>query len=559
MEPEEDYEQIDEFLPPKRELAAQPQKRSAPPVPKRKSMSDINHPATAQKPQHIRKASQPTLAPQSVQIGTSSSQSVCPERLSLSEFGTKYAKALPLRITVCGGFYGQSDRTTLSGGEMFNIHFIKHTKVVTMKDQRGMPFTVPMHSAIQFGLIYDPFNDNSSAMPFNDNSSAMLKGFQFKKVSDILRMPVLPKVICATKSSYSPKPENSVQANEVFVVRGSIHHEGRKTCLKVYSMATRREKYLYELCAGNFITLPQSIGLYLPELVAQVQELFPAKAVLIMGKGSTVEIPSHLSGFVQLLGSKTETSFVATNALEGNAKNAPLTDIPADLSVDVEVILPQVSKTQQLYEDTKFLYENFKLANVLSLKRPINHKVQSFIDTTVQTSEESTGINVIKPEAAYANADPGPAHGRERSATQSASPLQASSVVHKRTQQRGNDHVVARPTRQDLDSPMASSINKQGKVDNLRQDVSEMKAIMEKLVQESDSLKQTCQALEAKVARLEAQVKTGFTELQTESTAECATSAMNQEKNKQFISTLNHLQVCFFDVLVNLCIMALIL
>ena len=537
MEAEEDYEQIDEFPPSKRLIAAQPQKRSAPPIPKRKSMSDINHPAPTNTPQHIRKVSQPIPSPRSVPTSANSSQSARPKRLTLSEFGMKYAKALPLRITVCDGFYGQSDRTTLSGGEIFNIHFMKHTKVVTMENQHGLQFTVPMHSAIQFGLIYDPYNDSSGAV---------LKGYQFKKVSDILRMPVLPKVICATKSSHAPKPENSVQANEVLVVKGSIYNEGRKPQLKVYSMATRREKYLYEPCAGNFITLPHSIGLYLPELVSQVQELFPAKAVLIMGKGSTAELPSHLSGFVQLLGIKTETSFVATNALEENAKNAPLTDIPADLSVAIEVVLPQATETQQLYEDTKFLYENFKLTNVLLLKRPVSHKVQSFIDTAIQTSEEPNAINVIKPEAAYANTSPSLAHVHDRSGIQSASPLQASSVVYQRTQRRGNDHAAPGPTHQGLHSPMASSINMQGKAEQLVQDVSEMKAVMEKLVQERDSLTQKYQALEAKVARLEAQMKMGFTEPQREPTVECVTSATSLEKNKQFLSTLNHLQVCSF-------------
>ena len=73
-----------------------------------------------------------------------------------------------------------------------------------------------------------------------------------------------------------------------------------------------------------------------------------------------------------------------------------------------------------------------------------------------------------------------------------------------------------------------------------------MKAVMEKLVQERDSLTQKYQALEVKVARLEAQVKMGFTEPQREPTVECVTSATSLEKNKQFLSTLNHLQVCSF-------------
>jgi len=87
----------------------------------------------------------------------------------------------------------------------------------------------------------------------------------------------------------------------------------------------------------------------------------------------------------------------------------------------------------------------------------------------------------------------------------------------------------------------------QGKAEKLVQDVSEIKAAMEKLVQENYSLNQKHQALEAKIAKLEGQAKMGFTDPQTESTAEGATSATNQEKNKQFLSTLNHLQVCSYS------------
>ena len=541
MDPEEDYEPVENIPPPKSELAASLlQKRSAPPIPKRSPLPHIGLPKTAENLQHIEKVSRPPPprpAPRSAQVNarrTSISQSNHPKRLTLSEFGMKYAKALPLRITVCGGFYGQSDRTTLSGGEIFNIHFMKHTKVVTMKGQYGIQFVVPMHSAIQFGLIYDPYNDNSRAP---------VKAFQFKKISDILKMPVLPKVICATKSVYSQKPENAIQANEIFVVKGLT--EESKQFLKVYSIATRREKYLYVHCDGNFTTLPQSIGLHLPELVSQVPELFPANAVLIMSKGTTTEPPSYLSGVVQLLGNKTEMSFVATNALEESAKNAPLTDIPADLNVEIEVTFPKVNETEKLYEDTKYLYENFNPANVVLLKRPISHKAQSFIDTAISISREPTGIDVIKPEAAYVNSDLHP------KIAEVDSHLQASGF-QQQTQQSCTNHVTASLTHQELDSPTATSINKQEKVENLMQEVSEVKGIMEKLLQESDHLKHNHQALEEKVHRLEAQVKAGFTErtqLQIESTSKHVTSAAtNQEQNKEYIATLNHLQVCFLTL-----------
>ena len=51
------------------------------------------------------------------------------EELSLEAFVTKYQDDLPLHVRVCKGFYGHSERTSVSEGDKFNIHFIKKSQV----------------------------------------------------------------------------------------------------------------------------------------------------------------------------------------------------------------------------------------------------------------------------------------------------------------------------------------------------------------------------------------------------------------------------------------------
>ena len=41
----------------------------------------------------------------------------------------KYQEQFPLPVRVCKGFYGSSDRTSVSEGDAFNIHFVKRSKV----------------------------------------------------------------------------------------------------------------------------------------------------------------------------------------------------------------------------------------------------------------------------------------------------------------------------------------------------------------------------------------------------------------------------------------------
>ncbi len=45
------------------------------------------------------------------------------------DFAAKYSDEFPLHVRVSKGFYGTSERTSVSEGDSFNIHFIKKTKV----------------------------------------------------------------------------------------------------------------------------------------------------------------------------------------------------------------------------------------------------------------------------------------------------------------------------------------------------------------------------------------------------------------------------------------------
>ena len=51
------------------------------------------------------------------------------DELNLESFVSKYREEFPLQVRVSKGFYGNSERTSVSEGDTFNIHFIKNTKV----------------------------------------------------------------------------------------------------------------------------------------------------------------------------------------------------------------------------------------------------------------------------------------------------------------------------------------------------------------------------------------------------------------------------------------------
>ena len=44
----------------------------------------------------------------------------------------------------------------ISSGDVYNFHFVKNEKIASIKDCGGSSFSIPLNSAIQFGVLYNP-------------------------------------------------------------------------------------------------------------------------------------------------------------------------------------------------------------------------------------------------------------------------------------------------------------------------------------------------------------------------------------------------------------------
>ena len=63
------------------------------------------------------------------------------EEFSPKEFVSKFRDELPLHVRVSKGFYGNTEKTSVSESDCFNVHFIKNTKV-------GALFTFDCHMMV---------------------------------------------------------------------------------------------------------------------------------------------------------------------------------------------------------------------------------------------------------------------------------------------------------------------------------------------------------------------------------------------------------------------------
>ena len=329
------------------------------------------------------------------------------EKLSLSKFVSLYHKELPIQVRVCKGYCGPSEDTSISEGDRFNVHFVKHTKIVTVEYDSGSRYHIPLNSAIPFGILYNPDNCLSDAM----------KGYRFETVADLLRMSTLPVVIFARKAFQGSSAESSICANEALLVKKVVSKRlGTKQQLKVFSLKENKEKVLSPNCAGNFSTRPKDVCLFLPEILKHLPDIFPCKAVLYNVSSLAAERSAVMSGglpirpgsmtkfgsasLVTMMHSSIETSIVAASALEQDMANARLLDIPIDLNILVRVEhIADEDETHRLYEDATFIYEHFDPSKLCDFKSNLANSpdTQSQFYTNIHYGRERDGVNLEAP------------------------------------------------------------------------------------------------------------------------------------------------------------------
>ena len=330
----------------------------------------------------------------SVYIPSSSS-----EKLSLPEFVSQYHKSLPLAIRVCRGYCGPSEETSISEGDHFNVHFIKHTTVVLVEMDNGYQYNVPLNSAVPFGVLFDP----------QKNVSQATKGYTFTKVADILQLPELPNVIRARKSHTSSNAENSIVANELFIVRSAARKLIGKNQLKVFSLTEKKEKTLSENCIGHFSTKPRDVCLYLPDIVKHAPDIFPCRAVLFANKETSHNVPTKLtSSVVTLMHHSIETSLVVTSALEecdDDTENSKMLDIPIDLNIQVRVASVTEVEAQRLAQSTAYFYNHFnpkKLQSYVPTAQSQGmEETQNLLYHTIRHDSRQRGIRITRPESIF--------------------------------------------------------------------------------------------------------------------------------------------------------------
>ena len=309
------------------------------------------------------------------------------ESLSLVEFVERFSDQLPISIQVQTGYLGESSRITLSAFDRLNVHFVKHTKIVNASVSSAN-FSIPINSALEFSLLYNP----------NNNVDEALKGFTFKSVADLIEARILPKLVCCMTNWTNQKC--SINDRELLIIKG----KGAQETLIVYSIKSSIQKILPLDCKAQFTTNPNNLHLYLPEYITHVPDLFPCEVCIYTQKADikrhTQAMPQHfIASVITLMKTSTETTLLASPVLPDPEFTETIMEIPIDIPEVKISIMESPDMQQTLNENACSVLQKYNPKYVQFMKdanTEENYCIQSQLYSGIREGYETDGIQPVK-------------------------------------------------------------------------------------------------------------------------------------------------------------------
>ncbi len=268
----------------------------------------------------------------------------------LADFISKCSGTLPLAVSIQNAESVSSQRLIATRQcSNFNIHFIKHSKVVIIRDHVGGEcFSVPLNSNVKFGLIYDHQSDSNT-----DNTT------YFETAGEITSLKQLPYIICATKQYNGGALEKSVAAGEILFIRGIKKAKaiGRGKCLKVNSI-NGDEKLLPTRCSGGFTTAPHECKLNLLTMMQHSIPL-PQQAMLFSNTEIISYLPQNMiDNPITLDRIQGETSAIMTPR-DANEVESWMYDVSTEMKLWIKKLPLSTEEQEDLNAETNVFYTTF--------------------------------------------------------------------------------------------------------------------------------------------------------------------------------------------------------
>ena len=312
------------------------------------------------------------------------------ETVPLHQFVMDYSRSLPALISFEEGHYESLDPETFRNHERLIISFVKSRNVLIIETSMKQKFNLPLGSAVQVSLLYNP----------EGNIERACKGYQFQSIGEIIEKypeaPHLPRVIRATKAYSGDRLNSSVYANELLVV-GSYDTITKR--LQVISHGkTSIPKFLPNQCEGEFTTEPSKVRLYVSDIDYYIRTLLNVcpnlLAILDVSElalmSPDTQIDKNLNGVVTLSGFGTERSLIATR-VKGEGISSAQPKMAFEIPIDDNFRNIKVRVLEKNMADPPVITSDVQLEPWCQ-KSTATTKVQRLFDDYVRHGHENDGV-----------------------------------------------------------------------------------------------------------------------------------------------------------------------
>lgn len=271
---------------------------------------------------------------------------ISPKPYNLSDFCSY--EPLPKMVRVSAGYYGATERTSISEGEEFVFYLLKTVLTIPARPvgSTGLSeaFYISVNSMLKIAII--------------DKRSDSIRKYVYSSPSELMaNRKECPKIVCVTKDHF---------IRSTLLPAGTLLFLDDKPRKRVIHCRTQTKKE-YELpldCACSLTTHPADTQIYIREYMAMVNR-FPVDVQLFHGDSDDIyaepsEVTSSIGMTLTLDNPIKQKSIIAKTDLEGTRKDNPITvEIPFDLPIEVEAIRRDEEDMDEIYSQVLDLYENF--------------------------------------------------------------------------------------------------------------------------------------------------------------------------------------------------------
>ena len=304
--------------------------------------------------------------------------------LTLKDLLARHSNSFPLQFVVTKGFLDDSRSVSINEGDLYTAYFEKRTDVIAVRDYRGEECSLPVNSAVQLGLIYDPNNSLDEA----------LIGYEFSTVRDVMKAPLKPTILRVTQTYKDSKDSKSVERDELLLVKQCVQARFNEY-MEVYSVTQRLKKKLRPTCLGRFTTNPHRVAMYAAEILEHVPNVCGTQALMISDAHSVLysSLPQQfVSEPVSLLRTVTESSLIAKPAQDIDQAYR-LVEIPTTLDITVKIVPPGSDKPSPK-RDTLHAVQEYKFRRVRTIDK--SPRQRAFREA-VRQGFENTGVSLQLP------------------------------------------------------------------------------------------------------------------------------------------------------------------